>query len=420
MLPSLARPRLYSAASRQRVARALWLTAVFSFLYGEAFGQQEPTFNSLRTPTSPAFTILGVSPSVVEKPNDPSTFAFAILNNFSEYNRLPSDFALEAAPYWWTSHSTLTWNKDVTRSPLEALARTFTFSIATAEIGTDELPVTGVALGMRAQLFSGEMTAESQASFNAATTSLTLVGRVFEKHRRERMAPYDVARDLAVQRHQAALSNENGLRATLQPGDPQLAIAAAATADAMANVTSTTAVHQSQLTAANAAVIVDPAFLSEAHTLIDSVSLLSARDGFVLELATAVSGGAPDGIARRLQLDAVGAWLTAAYTADIITVVALGRWLHYRPGAGEDSYDAGARLLLTPAQFGISGEALLRWFEGASDGPHVRWTLNLDYRLAAGNWLNIAFGKDVDENAEESLIARAGISVNITTERYAH
>ena len=75
-----------------------------------------PSFNSIRTPTSPAFVLLGIEPTAVERPNTPSALAVSILNRTQNLSVLPKDYALEFSPYWLLGHSELTWRQDTMRS----------------------------------------------------------------------------------------------------------------------------------------------------------------------------------------------------------------------------------------------------------------------------------------------------------------
>src|SRR5690349_5976055 len=61
-----------------------------------------PALDSLRTPPSPAFALLGVEPSAAERPTTPSDVAVTLVNSLREQT-LPRNFAFEASPYWLTS-----------------------------------------------------------------------------------------------------------------------------------------------------------------------------------------------------------------------------------------------------------------------------------------------------------------------------
>src|SRR5438128_12143539 len=72
-----------------------------------------PDFDKLRTPASPAFVVLDVSPTAIQRPTQPSTLAFALLQGLSldEPQTAAGNFSLEVAPYWLVSHPSLTLNR---------------------------------------------------------------------------------------------------------------------------------------------------------------------------------------------------------------------------------------------------------------------------------------------------------------------
>src|SRR5712691_2914509 len=156
------------------------IVALLTFAAGAATplkaqsGDAGPAFNSWRTPVSPAFVILGIAPTVVERPNTPADLAFSVLNRSAAFTSLPRDIALEISPYWLIKHPTLTWQADTVRGLGSSIARTMTISFATAELGTTARPVTGLALGFRAAPFSGQLSRESIAQLKALGDRLTI------------------------------------------------------------------------------------------------------------------------------------------------------------------------------------------------------------------------------------------------------
>jgi hypothetical protein len=56
------------------------------------------TLDMLVVPNSPAFTLLGISPTTVDKPTTPSDFAFSIVNATNGLSGLPKNYAIEIAP----------------------------------------------------------------------------------------------------------------------------------------------------------------------------------------------------------------------------------------------------------------------------------------------------------------------------------
>ena len=129
-----------------------------------AFAQSSvpPAFNAARTPTSPAFTIMGIEPTSVERPSNPTDLALAFLSQVEDTSIVPADFALEVSPYWLVGRPRLTWSDDAARSVRESLMRTAAFSIGTGEVGTTSAPVRALAVGARTSVFSGRLSAESR------------------------------------------------------------------------------------------------------------------------------------------------------------------------------------------------------------------------------------------------------------------
>ena len=126
------------------------LTA-FAVLAGPrtVFGQTEaPTLASLRTPPSPAFTVLGIEPSAVERPTTPSDVALSFVSKVRQ-GTVPKDYAFEVEPVLAGQPAELSWSSDVTRSVAESVTRTLSLSIATAETGMTASPLTSLAVGVR-------------------------------------------------------------------------------------------------------------------------------------------------------------------------------------------------------------------------------------------------------------------------------
>lgn len=54
----------------------------------------------LRAPSSPASNLLGIAPSDIEKPTDVSSFMLSLRSATSNFTTLPSNYAIDIAPYW--------------------------------------------------------------------------------------------------------------------------------------------------------------------------------------------------------------------------------------------------------------------------------------------------------------------------------
>jgi len=54
----------------------------------------------LKAPVSPASNLLGIAPSDIDKPTDVSAFMMSLQSATSSFTKLPSNYAIDIAPYW--------------------------------------------------------------------------------------------------------------------------------------------------------------------------------------------------------------------------------------------------------------------------------------------------------------------------------
>ncbi len=346
-----------------------------------------PAYNQLRTPVSPAFVVLGVTPTAVERPNTPADLAFSVLNHSAALTSLPRDVALEFSPYWLVGHPKLQWRDDVRRSIGTSIARTATISFATAELGTTGRPVTGLSLGLRAAPFSGQLDTmqivELEKALTAASVALQLrlASVQGEKRAAIRSAPTQ-AEKVAVAAHFDSLLAALTDSLNRAPGERDLGKAERDSAAAM--------------------------FRDFAVT----------RRGFVLEIAAGAALQAPNATADSASVLRWGAWLTAGYEGPTWSFIFVNRFL----ASGRDStfagLDVGMRVLWTAKRYALSAEGVYRSFtESGAPANQYRVAAVFDFEVQRGLWLTGSFGRDYSAAAPGSMIAQFGLSMNVAGER---
>jgi hypothetical protein len=359
----------------------------------ESSGGDVPSYNTIRTPASPAFVLLGLEPSSVERPNTPADLALSVLNATGALTSLPQNFALEAAPFWLVSHPEITWRNDAGyRDPLTSIARTATISVATAQIGTTALPVTGLSAGLRASIFSGELSDSTRARLRAAEANLGAQSGIFNSFLATKRAPADSAL-------QAAIRAANGDRQKIDA-----AVAA----------------HEAAISSLGAAVLADPAYQAAIAKEQEKLGDLKVdREGFFLDLALGSSWRYPNN-----QLDSGsalrwGVWLTPSWNSESFSAIAVIRYTGDGIHAVNDEMDLGGRLLYSASSFAISGEYVNRSYPGASGvSSKYRLASVLDYEMKKGIWVSATFGRDYGApTGGASLLARLGLSLNVATSR---
>ncbi|HXF48794.1 MAG TPA: hypothetical protein VNL73_05145 [Verrucomicrobiae bacterium] len=146
----------------------LLVQAIILILFLSKIGlAQKVSLNDLRTPPSPAFVLLGVEPSSIERPNTPKAFAASLLSAVNQSDFLPKNYALEIAPYWLYSHPNLTFDDYYKAGLIGTVLQTGSLSLATsiAPNSIDSLPDTArLGFGLRTILINGKANSDLSAS----------------------------------------------------------------------------------------------------------------------------------------------------------------------------------------------------------------------------------------------------------------
>lgn len=287
-------------------------------------------FNGLRTPSSPAWVLLGIEPVSVERPNTPADFAASILNATSNLTAVPKDFALEVSPYWMFSHPRHSWRDDIRRSLGQSIARTATIAVATADVGTTAAPVRGVAFSVRTSLLSGRMADSTVAAIRrlerelaeSSAVEIRRLGRAFDSLLAGRMA---AARTMAEST--AALQ-----QFTLDK------------AEVIARAESSRVVgaggRELQRRAAR---------------------LPATREGVMVDLAAGGAWRAPSASYDSATFDRFGVWLTVTYQLPNVSFLGMSRYLGFQR-TDEDALDIGGRFIITRERYALSLEYVGRHF----------------------------------------------------------
>lgn len=106
---------------------------------------------AFRTPPSPAFVLLGIEPSSVEKPSTPRAVAASFVTTVQQGG------AIEFAPYWLTSHPRLTFDDYYKANVGQTMLQTLSLSFATApRMDNMDSMGTRIGLGARWMFVAGE------------------------------------------------------------------------------------------------------------------------------------------------------------------------------------------------------------------------------------------------------------------------
>jgi hypothetical protein len=356
--------------------------AMAAFGTGRAVAQTAPpALGSLRTPPSPAFSLLGIEPSAVERPATPADAAVAVVNRFRD-GAVPKNFAFEASPYWLKVHPDLTWRADARRSIGQSIARTASLSLGTAETGTDAAPATSLAFGFRTLIVSGRLSQESQTALEKVEETLRrqseIMNGVMKSRGLDKLLDQVLAKEITREEY-------DRLTAAL----------------ALAATSSDEYRQQSQASLKDVA---------------------NKRDGFALELAAGAMWDFAKGDWEARQFRQRAIWLTPSYERGPWTALGVVRYIDDSKVPNEDALDWGGRAIFSTADYTFS----LEYVERAPNDPtdvlkrSHRLVGVAEYRVSSGTWLVASFGKDRQKGTStaETLVAQLGLSFSFSKDRY--
>ncbi|MEX2283836.1 MAG: hypothetical protein WEE89_15230 [Gemmatimonadota bacterium] len=363
-----------------------------------------PELSALKPTAAPAFMLLGVSPTSIERPSSPADFGLMLVNRTERLSTIPEEFAVELSPFWLRRHPDLTWRADTARTIEQSIIRTLTWSAATAEIGNELAPQTGVAVGGRFMMLSGQLTRASKETLIALEQSLAAEGGLKNRMAAARLKILD---DSLRVRLQAAQQLSDAQR--------QTAIAAAVQ------------MHSVAAAALDAQILADPAYqdsIAEGRKRFENIAL--EREGPMLEIAAAAGWAFDNRIWDQGGFERWGVWSSLSWARSTampdgakLTPVVLLRYTANRSDAQPDYLDAGARLILHDDRYAVSFETVLSSPTGEGVAERLyRVAGVLEYQLRKDAWAIATFGRDHNTTTEGSLIAQLGLRLQFAGERY--
>jgi hypothetical protein len=369
-----------------------WLIALLAPAAVTAQRDSLPAFNSLRTPASPAFVLLGVEPTSVERPNTPSELGVSVISSTNQLTSLPRNFALEASPFWLAPHPTLTWRDDATRTIGQSILRTATLSVATAPRGSGPSAVTGLSLGARMSLVSGQMSGESRARLEQLETQLGIL-----------------AKSLTLI-----------MQGPRQQADSEFTAALKQSAGDTAKLGAAARRHEQAIALAAQAAAQDPRYAATKKQIDDEFQGVAVqREGLSVELAGGAVWDAPSQAFDSVRFRGWGAWLTPSYQGAQWSIVGVGRYLAVDTTGGFNTVDFGGRLIHTGRSLAVSAEYVDRHFLGSGAPPHqYRLAGEIEYQVREGVWVTGTFGRGYDTKTPGSLLAQLGVSFDFNRRRY--
>ncbi|WP_118974749.1 hypothetical protein [Taibaiella koreensis] len=397
---------------------------------------QEPDLKPLELTASPAYILLGVQPTNIQRPSTPRDFA-ASLQSAAVNGVLQPNFALEVNPFNWNKKAagnqySFIANDYFSTDILPAIKKNFAISLATSSTDTvkfgDLNKGTGLGYGLRVTLLPGTVNKRTTEDLHAWATAetkqlaLSLVDNLLNS---PSFTYEDVQRafDMAAAHTAERKDIPDAMKAGLQNDLLSLKGKVAALKD--------TAALQSWLATE------EPALDSMKAVALDRINKRRtpfAREGFILEAAYSGVIVLQNNNWDNAVYAKTGIWITPSYRLDLsndkdlklvqsLDFLGILRyiWNEHRVDPG-NYLDFGAKAQFNRNDWNIGLEGV---FRHASEIPLTQsshwtysWAANFSYTLQDNITLRLSFGSQFDGNTRvytkpNEILAIGGISFGL-------
>lgn len=370
---------------------------------------QDLRFEPLTLNSSPAFTILGVEPVNIQRPNTPSDFIGGVQSAIVN-NELKPNFAMEVTPYFWfhpKGNEKASQDDSLRFDPLDYIThnnplKSLTISLASSASDSftfgDIQQGTGFGLGLHTTLFSEGLRRKTRLRMICLLQQEKEFDFMASIEARLMADPestinlHDFLLDLNDRKDdQYKLSTENLVR--LQELIGKVTLSAA----------DLPYVHK----------MVQDILIETGATLsdINTVAFPLTKEGFSLDIAGAVCGIFQQNQWNRFQYAKTSLWLTPSYRwfnlnnlKQYFDVMAVVRVTFNDKLADVSNYiEAGIRGQATLNRWGISAEGVFRALsqkpEMVQENYSWRSDVSIDYKLSHTVTFKFTFGTNFDGNS---------------------
>lgn len=380
-----------------------------------------PSVNDLKAPNTAAVTLLGTSPTSIERPDSPKAFVVNVISQLAKDDGLPQNYAVQLAPYWMRWHPRLTFDSYANPTVLQQIARSFAVSLATADWtsgeGRSEQDLgSRAALGLSTVPLQGALDPEVDRLRARLTKTLTDLLRALKNiesgpriealraHRKALAAALDKETDPAriVQRSRELDDADAALKAIVAESEAEIA-----------------------------------RLQEQSRRLAASINTLDTdRYGPRLAVAAAWSWGVPEDVLQDARRDRMAVWVTPSYRLRLgprsdgqedeeeeaaavtglepgaLEVIGVARFLNDRADGSANAWDVGARVVWQiRREVALSTEVVRRTWDGDERTDSLRAAGLFEARIGDNAYFFAAFGRDYDEpETRSTLLSTVGLN----------
>ena len=379
-----------------------------SLFAGRAAAGQDTgaTVDGTRTPDAPAFVLLGLSPTQVERPTTPRALALNVLSStIGNDTLIPQNYALQVAPYWLVGHPALSSDAYYNPTLKQGLLDTLSFSVIstrTSTVAKQPNDATEIGVGARAGLVVGHSSPALrklltkihalQLQYLAASAAL------------EPLIPTSTTPPTGDPQFTAVVNAVSAaFKAAANSNDSAEQKAAYAAAEKSLNSRLVQLFNDANRTGATQALQAGSTALlaqleASLSAAVQTAQILDDdRRGFSLSMAAASAWLVPDTGVDDGRLTRWGVWATPSYRPDVapIEIIGVRRFIR-RADTDRNMLDAGARLTTQTGPLNWSFEYVARVEHSSSESnvTSERLATILDVRVRDDIYVTASFGKD--------------------------
>ncbi len=359
-------------------------------------------------PASPAFNLLGISPTVIDKPSTPTDFAFSIANASNNFSQLPKNYAIEFLPVPLLFSKNKAGKDLYGKGMANTLAQTFSISSAftTNDTVSTALPnyiKTKTGIGFKVSFLRGNI----DTTFEEYKTSLVDVRKKLTTLHEANLKELAKFRDadlvyLLLKEKEKSIVDERLkiARDTTKTNEQKEELF-------KAQETILDAIHKSM--EAREQEVKDNQIAKE-KAVMDAAAHLKAqiekikfrRYGPMLDLAGAMAIGYRNDDFQNSIVQQYAFWLNGGYsTKQGFDFLALARYNNNVKSqidstgkfSDQTSFDIGGKIefVTKDKKFSLAGEAIARF---VSDTSIYRYTFNTSYQVKKNQAITLSVGKN--------------------------
>jgi hypothetical protein len=350
--------------------------------------------NLLNAPSNPAFNLMGISPSSIDKPTDLNAFRLSIQNATNSFTKLPTNYAVEISPASLFNKKSQTLQQFNSTKFRDVFWQSFSISVGITQSNiedketNDSTSFTKLGFGLKTSLIRPHWNSTTLEKVDSFYYYLSLADAEYEK----------IADPLFKSN---ARLNEIKLLITNAPPDK---------VDSLIKLQGD--VRQSVINDLKKS-IQNGAFAKASNDLkAYTQGLKIERKGPFLDFATGMALDFPDNKFNNSVMSKAGAWLTGGYENGNkgFSILGIGRFL-FQPDKifADDSgkvksknistFDVGGRLVINGFQgkFSLSTEVLYRSVLTKNViAPSWRLVFNTEYDVGFNQKITLAIGRNFD------------------------